>query len=105
MIGFYRQKNINPESKTIVYSDALDTERVRKIREHASGLINDVYGIGTYLTNDAGHQPLNMVIKMTGVNRGDGQYIPVVKMSDDPEKQSGPAHEIRICKQLLNITR
>ncbi|MBN2482367.1 MAG: nicotinate phosphoribosyltransferase [Bacteroidales bacterium] len=105
VIGFYRQKNINPESKTIVYSDALDTERVRKIREHASGLINDVYGIGTYLTNDAGHQPLNMVIKMTGVNRGDGQYIPVVKMSDDPEKQSGPAHEIRICKQLLNITR
>ncbi|MBN1159175.1 MAG: hypothetical protein JXA61_07320 [Bacteroidales bacterium] len=46
---------------------------------------------------------LNIVIKMTGVNRGDGQHVPAVKLSDDPEIQTGLPHEIRICKQLLNI--
>lgn len=103
VIQFFRDKNINPGSKTIVYSDALNIERIHKIKNHVAGRIHDVYGIGTYLTNDAGHRPLNIVIKMTGVNPGNGHFYPAIKLSDDKNKHTGSADEIRICKQLLNI--
>lgn len=104
VLQFYQQKHIDPKSKTIVYSDALNTGRIREIKNHASGLIHDVYGIGTFLTNDTGQQPLNIVIKMIAVDPGDGRFYPAIKLSDDPEKHSGPDHEITICKHLLNIT-
>ncbi len=104
VLQFYEQKHIDPKSKTIVYSDALNTNRIREIKNHASGLIHDVYGIGTFLTNDTGQQPLNIVIKMTAINPGDGRFYPTIKLSDDPEKHTGSVQEIMICKHLLNIT-
>ena len=52
----------------MVYSDALDLEGVENIRSFVNGRLHDVYGIGTFLSNDVGVKPLNMVIKMFEVN-------------------------------------
>ncbi len=103
-INFYREKRIDPSSKTIVYSDALNLERVRQIQQHAGGRIRDVYGIGTYLTNDVGVQPLNIVIKLTHVkNSPDAPPVRVIKLSDSVTKYTGDEGEIALCKQLLQI--
>ncbi len=103
-INHYRSMNIDPGSKTIVYSDALDVEKIEKIKARVNNRIRDVYGIGTYLTNDVGVVPLNNVIKMTYVkNPPDEEYKPAIKLSDAREKFTGNPEEIEICRKLLRI--
>jgi nicotinate phosphoribosyltransferase len=103
-IEYYKSRNIDASSKTIVYSDALDLDKIRIIKTHVSKRIHDVYGIGTYLTNDVGSKPLNNVIKMTHVkNRPADEYIPAIKLSDSPEKYTGDNKEIELCMKLLKI--
>jgi nicotinate phosphoribosyltransferase len=103
-INYYRSQNIYPRSKTIVYSDALDVEKIEKIKAHINNRIRDVYGVGTYLTNDVGVVPLNNVIKMTYVkNPPDEEYKPAIKLSDAKEKFTGDPEEIEICRKLLGI--
>jgi len=103
-VEFYKGMRIDPSTKTIVYSDSLDFRRIMKIKEHVNGRIHDVYGIGTNLTNDVGVQPLNMVIKITG-SKPDraGIFHPVVKLSDDPDKNTGDPAEIKLCKKILGL--
>ena len=103
-INYYKSLNIDPKSKTIVYSDALNLEKIEKIKTHANNRIRDVYGIGTYLTNDVGVVPLNNVIKMTYVKNGPSQeFKPAIKLSDSIEKFTGNTEEIEICRKLLRI--
>jgi len=97
----YMHKGINPMHKTIIFSDNLNPESVQRIHKFCQGQINDSYGIGTNLTNDVGVTPLNMVIKLTALKRVDG-WVPTVKLSDNPEKHTGDAHEIKMCKLILN---
>jgi nicotinate phosphoribosyltransferase len=103
-IEFYRCNRIDPATKTIVFSNALELDSVLKIKKHVNKRIHDVYGIGTYLTNDAGVTPLNIVMKMTGarMNRFD-DFVPVIKLSDDEEKYTGDPAEIELCRTILNI--
>jgi Nicotinic acid phosphoribosyltransferase len=62
-----------------------------------------VYGIGTYLSNDVGVGPLNMVIKLVGVKpHGQESFIPAVKLSDSMGKHSGDADEIALCLKIVN---
>lgn len=100
----YREKRIDPHTKTIVYSDALDMEGVEKIKSFVNGRLHDVYGIGTYLTNDVGVRPLNMVIKLFECKpAGSKVFLPVVKLSDAEGKHSGDPKEIALCLGLLKI--
>jgi len=104
VIAFYKHKRIDPATKTIVFSDALNLDRISKIRKHVRGRIHDVYGIGTYLTNDVGVKPLNIVIKITGSKPDTGgDFHPVIKLSDEPEKQTGSPDEIKLCRAVLNL--
>ncbi len=74
------------------------------IKKYVARRIHDVYGIGTYLTNDVGVQPLNIVIKLTGSKHEiNDDYHPVVKLSDDPGKYTGDPGEIKLCKAILNL--
>ena len=101
-IEHYRSKRIDPGSKTIVFSDALDLERIKEIKKHVSGRIHDVYGIGTNLTNDVGVEPLNMVIKLTAVKpSGYDHFLPAIKLSDSKTKYSGNPDEIELCLKLI----
>jgi nicotinate phosphoribosyltransferase len=103
-VEFYKDNRIDPATKTIVYSDALDLHRIQGIKKYVARRIHDVYGIGTYLTNDVGVQPLNIVIKLTGSkHEKDDNYHPVVKLSDDPGKYTGDPEEIKLCKAILNL--
>jgi nicotinate phosphoribosyltransferase len=102
-IRFYVSKRIDPQTKTIIFSDALNIEKIKAIKQKIKGRIRDGYGIGTYFTNDVGIQPLNMVIKMSEAKphpRMD--YVPVVKISDIREKVTGNEDELILCKKMLN---
>ncbi|WP_058835549.1 nicotinate phosphoribosyltransferase [Luteimonas abyssi] len=72
---------IDPRSKTFVFSDGLDIERVMHLYEHFRGRCRMSFGVGTNLTNDLGPVPLQIVLKMVRCN---GQ--PVAKLSDSPGK-------------------
>jgi nicotinate phosphoribosyltransferase len=61
-----------------LFSDSLDFDRAQKIYNHFNGRIKVSFGIGTYLSNDTGATPLNIVIKLQYVNDH-----PVAKLSDD----------------------
>jgi nicotinate phosphoribosyltransferase len=104
VIEFYKKKRTDPSTKTIVYSDALNMDKIRRIKTHVNGRLHDVYGIGTYLSNDAGVKPLNIVIKLTGskMKAGD-EYHAAIKLSDDPAKYVGEPDEIDLCLRLLKL--
>lgn len=99
----YKSLKIDPKSKTIVYSDSLNVEKVRQIKEHVNGQIHDVYGIGTYLSNDVGVNPLNIVIKLFEVKpNGAKSFVPAVKLSDDTGKYTGSPKEVQLCLLTIN---
>lgn len=103
VVEHYISKRIDPGSKTVVYSDALDFEKTRQIKEYVNGRIHDVYGIGTFLTNDVGVKPLNIVIKLTAVKpEGYDRFVPAVKLSDSKGKYSGDLDEIELCLKLIS---
>ncbi len=103
-IKYYKNKGINPRTKTIVYSDSLNYEKVKQISSYTKGKINDAYGIGTWLTNDVGVKPLDIVIKMTGAKpERETQFIPTVKLSDERGKYTGEKKEIEVCKNTLGV--
>ncbi len=101
LIKHYESLNIDPVTKKIVFSDGLDIETVLKIEEYCRGKIGSLYGIGTNLTNDVGVKPLNMVIKLFSVELSNGKKVPVVKLSDEPGKESGNKNAILNAKKEL----
>ena len=81
-IRHYEKLGIDPQTKTLVFSDGLDLPRALALYRALRGRIHVSFGIGTNLTCDIpGVEPMNIVIKMTGCN---GQ--PVAKVSDTPGK-------------------
>jgi nicotinate phosphoribosyltransferase len=103
-INFYKEHRIDPTSKTIVFSDSLNLAEVKKIREYVKGRIHDTYGIGTYLSNDVGVKPLNIVIKLTHVKETPkDEYLSAVKLSDVSGKNTGDKKEINISKLTLGL--
>lgn len=103
-IQFYKENRIDPTSKTIVYSDSLNIESVKKIKAYVKGRIHDTYGIGTFFSNDVGAKALNMVIKLTDIKaRPKDEYLQAVKLSDVMGKNTGNEREIEICKLTLGL--
>ncbi|MEE3112119.1 MAG: nicotinate phosphoribosyltransferase [Pseudomonadota bacterium] len=104
-IAHYQRLGINPLSKTIIFSDALTPEKVERIRAFCQGRIGMAFGIGTNFTNDIGVAPMNMVIKMVEA-RPEGQgWLPVVKLSDVPTKNTGDPEMIALAKKVLSMGR
>ena len=103
-IRHYEAKGIDPLSKTIIFSDALNYEKVARIAEYCRGRIGFSFGIGTNFTNDVGVPAMNMVIKMTETQPEGAQWIPVVKLSDEKGKYTGSPEMIDLAKKLLQIS-
>lgn len=101
-IQHYNTLRIDPLSKSIVFSDSLDIDKVEQIHHFCKGKIRDSYGIGTHLTNDVGVKPLNMVIKLTAI-RINNSWVSTVKLSDDRGKYTGTSEAVSLCKQMLRI--
>lgn len=103
-IDFYERNRINPQTKTIVFSDSLDISKVRAIKEHINGRIHDVYGIGTFFTNDVGVTPVSMVMKLNGVrNAHDMAFRPALKLTDIPEKSTGASKDVDLARRTLDL--
>lgn len=77
MIAHYKALNIDPSTKTLLFSDSLDFEKADKIYKHFSSRIKVAFGIGTYISNDTNQTALNIVMKTTKCNGMD-----VAKISD-----------------------
>jgi len=81
LIRHYESMGIDPTTKSAVFSDSLDVEKAIALARHFHGRLRSSFGIGTFLTNDMGFEPLSIVIKMVRCN---GR--PVAKLSDSPGK-------------------
>ncbi len=102
LVAHYQKLRINPLTKTIVFSDDLDTKIAISIKEYCRGKINASFGIGTNLSNDLGVQPLNIVIKLSQCrSQADTVWIPMVKLSDTEGKHTGDADEIELCLRIV----
>ncbi|HEX7690113.1 MAG TPA: nicotinate phosphoribosyltransferase [Burkholderiaceae bacterium] len=80
-LAHYAKLRIDPRTKRLVYSDGLDLPAAFRLHRHFATRTQLGFGIGTNLSNDCGHVPLNIVMKLTECN---GQ--PVAKLSDSPGK-------------------
>lgn len=102
-IAHYQNNGINPLYKYIIFSDGLNLEKVEEITNYCKGKIGVSFGIGTNLTNDVGLKPMNIVMKLTGVQAINGDWIPTVKLSDEPKKYTGDQKMIDLAKEFLRI--
>lgn len=102
-IRHYEENGIDPKTKTIIFSDGLNYEKVERIANYCRGKIKISFGIGTSLTNDVGLKPMNIVIKMTDALPEEGDWTPVIKLSDEKNKHTGDPETIELAKQLLDI--
>ncbi len=102
-IRHYLSLGINPEYKTIIFSDSLNNEKVAHIAAYCNGKIGVSFGIGTNLTNDVGLPPMNIVIKLTEAMPRNMRWIPTVKLSDEKGKYTGDTEMIQLSKKILNI--
>ena len=85
IIKHYEKFNINPSTKTIVFSDGLNFEKAIDLTRYFNHRIKTSCGIGTNATNDFDFEALQIVIKMVRCN---GQ--PVAKISNSPGKRMCP---------------
>lgn len=102
-ISHYQKLGINPLTKTIIFSDGLNYDKVERITEHCKGRIGLSFGIGTDLTNDVGLKPMNIVLKLTEAKPENADWTGVVKLSDEPKKHTGTAENIDLAIRILNI--
>jgi len=103
-IAHYEKLGISPQDKTIVFSDGLDFDEVKKIHLRFQGRIKLSYGIGTNLTNDIpGITPLNMVIKMVAAKPYGKGWIHTIKLSDAEGKHTGDKKTLELAKQILGV--
>jgi len=102
-IAHYEKHGINPLFKYIIFSDGLNLEKVEEITNYCNGKIGISFGIGTNLTNDVGLKPMNIVMKLIGVQSINKEWIPTVKLSDEHGKYTGDPKMIELAKEFLRI--
>jgi nicotinate phosphoribosyltransferase len=103
VIEHYLSMGIDPITKTIIFSDGLNYDKVEDIALHCRGKIGMSFGVGTNLTNDAGPPPMNIVIKLSAAQPQDGEWTEVVKLSDEHGKYTGSEELINLSKTILGI--
>ena len=100
----YRSLSIDPRTKQVIFSNALDTDRALEIQRYAADKCQPSFGIGTHFTNDIpGLRPMNIVIKLVAVKITESWpfYCETCKLSEDRGKYSGdPATVARFLAAL-----
>lgn len=80
-LAHYARLRVDAHSKRLVFSDGLNIDRALQLYAHFADRAPTGFGIGTFLSNDLGVQPLNIVMKLVSCN-----HQPVAKLSDSPGK-------------------
>ena len=95
-IRWWQERGEDPRDKLIIFSDGLDVAKVGELFHRFQGRVKVSCGGGTRLTNDFrglvpgdGLAPFSLDCKAVAAN---GR--PTVKLSDNPEKATGPKDEI-----------
>lgn len=109
-IKFYKIKGIDPTTKTIIFSNALDFPKAVEIKKYCEGKIRSAFGIGTNLTCDvyapdgSKYNAENIVEKMSKCRMNANQpWFITIKISDDLGKHMGDNKEFDHAKYELNI--
>jgi len=102
-IDWWKKHGQDPTDKLVIFSDGLDVDVIEKLHAQFSGRVKVGFGWGTLLTNDfrglapnGGLDPFSLVCKVTSAN---GR--PAVKLSDNPNKATGPAEEIARYRRIF----
>lgn len=104
VINRYKELGIDPTTKTIIFSNALDFDLYGDIAAYCNGRIRCAAGIGTNLTNDCGFKPSNIVMKLSKCRMNSNQpWYNCIKLSDDEGKHTGSDKEVEICKYECGI--
>ena len=100
----YKDFGIDPTTKTIIFSNALNFEKALNIANYCKGKIRCSFGIGTNLTNDTGYKPSNIVMKLSKCRMNSNQdWRECIKLSDDMGKHMGSSAELNACLYELNL--
>lgn len=102
----YRSLGIDPRTKQVIFSNALDTDRAIEIQRYAREYCQPSFGIGTHFTNDfEGVKPMNIVIKLVAVKITESWtfYNDTCKLSEDDGKHTGKPEVIRRFMEALNM--
>ena len=94
----YQSLGIDPRTKQIICSNALDTDRAIEIQQYAQKLCQPSFGIGTHFTNDfEGVEPMNIVIKLIAakITESWSFYNDTCKISEDKGKHTGKPEVIK----------
>ena len=105
----YRSFRIDPATKAIVFSNALDVDRAIELHVFVNGRMLDSYGMGTHLTADVLNKLTglrfkysNIVIKLIAMRIDDKhEWDDCVKLSNDEGKTLGDKDK---CDYLVKLT-
>lgn len=104
-IAWWQSRGEDPRQKLVIFSDGLDVAQIETLHAQFRGRVKVSFGWGTLLTNDfrglvSGDAlaPFSLVCKAVAAN---GR--PTVKLSDNPEKATGPEAEIARYRQVFGV--
>jgi len=103
---FYKGKGVDPASKLVIFSNALDFPKYIKLYEEVKAKypFKISAGIGTNLTNDVDVKPFNMVMKLMECKMTPREeFAQCIKISDDLGKHMGDEFEFEVAKRHLNL--
>jgi nicotinate phosphoribosyltransferase len=107
IIDKLREMRIDPTTKTIVFSNALNFEKYAEIARYFKGRIKVAAGIGTNLTCDLGiegYKPANIVMKLSRCRYSPRDFWEfVIKISDDLGKHMGHEDLFEIAAKELHF--
>ena len=105
-IDWWKSRGEDPTEKLIIFSDGLDVEKIIELHQQFSDQARITFGWGTMLTNDFigltpddRLAPFSLVCKAVSAN---GR--PTVKLSDNPNKATGPDDEIARYRKVFGVT-
>lgn len=102
----YRSLGIDPTTKQVIFSNALDTNQAIEIQQYAKDYCQPSFGIGTHFTNDFdGVKPLNIVIKLIAAKITESwtYYNDTCKISEDEGKHTGNPEVVERFMAALHI--
>jgi nicotinate phosphoribosyltransferase len=104
-IRWWQDRGEDPRQKLVIFSDGLDVDVMERLAVRFRGRVKVSFGWGTLLTNDFrglvdgdALAPFSLVCKATHAN---GR--PTVKLSDNPNKATGPADEIARYRRVFGV--
>ncbi|MCM1293249.1 MAG: nicotinate phosphoribosyltransferase [Bacteroides sp.] len=106
IISKYESLHIDPSTKQIVFSNALNVDSAIELQKYAEGKCLPSFGIGTHFTNDfPGVKPRNIVIKLTEVKITESWpfYCSTCKLSEDIGKYTGDPATIERFLEMLHM--